>query len=788
MGKGVRFFLSFVAFALICVCLVACNTIPEFSGENSTDVLDKVRSIDLQPRSPSQVQPAELSTGRRPKPVIYSADPPSPADAETFSSTHGIQSGAGNDTFELNFDNVAIASVAKAILGDILGVGYSVDNRVQGTISLSSARPVPKSDVLFALENALRTAGVALIRDNAAYRLVPQTEAVGEGTTDDSDRTEPGYGISVVPLHYVSAQMLLKLVENFGTKQGMLRADTSRNLILVQGTGSERRNAVDLLLSFDVDWMRGQTVGIFPVQNTNPEPIIAELEKIIGSGEGGIAQGVVRFQPIGRMNAILAVTRKPEMLKRIETWIGRLDNTVNARSSIHVYYVKFGEARQIAKAINEIFGSSGGTGSQGNLDNASLTAPGSGVSSSSSGASALSRLSLGANGQSSAGSGARVGGGLGSSSIAGGSSATQSGIAGTSGADQQGDNQTDNGSGAPLGARGGATGVGGVLEGVRITADSVNNSLLVYASQEQYTIIERAVRQLDRPQRQVAIEATIAEISLTDDLQFGIQSYITSHGLGMRPDQGSISNSTATSVVNAVGDVVLNRAIPGFNFLVGSGTTPNGILNALHAITKVKVLSNPSLVVIDNQVATLQVGNEIPIQTGTATVLSGNNTVASTQDYKSTGIILRVVPRINANGNVRLDIEQEISNALTNNTGTGATTNTTSTTTVNPTVSTRKLRSSVAVASGQTVLLAGLISETQNVTRSGIPGLDQIPGLGEVFGSKDNNVQRTELIIFIRPQIIRDGTDAHFVAEEVRSKLRGSIGTVESQQRDAVYR
>lgn len=787
MSKVTRWIFLLAEFAIVCTLLVACNTIPEFtSTENGTDVLDKVRSIDLQPRSTSQLQSTELSTGPRPKPLIYPADVSS-TDAETASSRQAGRSRASGDSFELNFENVAIASVAKAVLGDILGVGYTIDSKVQGTISMSSARPVPKSDVLFALENALRTAGIALIRDDTAYRLVPQADAVGVGMADDPERTEAGYGISIVPLQYASAQMLVKLVENFGTKAGMLRADTGRNLILVQGTGSERRNTVDLLLSFDVDWIRGQTVGIFPVLNTNPEPIIAELEKITDSGEGGVAQHAVRFQPIGRMNAILAVTRKPEMLKRVETWIARLDNTVNARSSIHIYYLKFGEAKQIAKAINEIFGSSGGTGSQANIDSATgLTAPGSGQSSSSSGTSALSRLSLGSNGQSTSGT---AGSASGSRTSSGGSSdMAQSGGSGTFGADQSGNGLFDNAGGSASGARGGSNGIGGVLEGVRITADSVNNSLLVYASQEQYKIIERAVRQLDRPQRQVAIEATIAEISLTDDLQFGVQSYITSHGLGMRPDTGSISNSTASSLISAAGDVVLNRTIPGFNFLVGSGATPNLVLNALHAVTNVKVLSNPSLVVIDNQIATLQVGNEIPIQTGTATVLSGNNTVASTQDYKSTGIILRVAPRINANGNVRLDIEQEISNALTNTTGSGSTSSTstsTSATQVNPTLSTRKLRSSVAVASGQTVLLAGLISETTNKTTSGIPGLDKLPGVGDLFGNKDTNIQRTELIIFIRPQIIRDGTDAHFVAEEVRSKLRGTVGTVESQRSDS---
>ena len=199
--------------------------------------------------------------------------------------------------------------------------------------------------------------------------------------------------------------------------------------------------------------------------------------------------------------------------------------------------------------------------------------------------------------------------------------------------------------------------------------------------------------------------------------------------------------------------------------MIGSEAQPSAILDALHTVTSVKVLSNPSLVVVNNQAATLQVGDVVPVSTGSATVLTTSNTVVNTIDYRNTGIILRVSPRINVNGNVRLDVEQEISNVSP-----------TTANSLTPTVSERKVKSSISVATGQTVLLAGLISEQQNNTRNGIPLLDQIPGLGDGFSHQDNKKTRTELIIFIRPQIIRDGTDAHFVAEELRSKLRGNIG------------
>jgi general secretion pathway protein D len=304
--------------------------------------------------------------------------------------------------------------------------------------------------------------------------------------------------------------------------------------------------------------------------------------------------------------------------------------------------------------------------------------------------------------------------------------------------------------------RGGTQGPG-VLPGVRITADVANNSILVYASQEAHRIVQQTLRQIDRPQLQVAIDATIAEVTLNDHLTYGVQFYLNSKQAGLKPDQGSI--------INSIGGAVLAQQLPGFNFLVGSAAAPNLILDALHTVTDVRVLSNPSLVVLDNQPAILQVGDSVPISTGTATVLTANNTVVNTIDYRNTGIILRVVPRINSNGNVVLDIEQEISNVSPTSAANSLT----------PTVSQRKVKSSIAVQSGQTVLLAGLISDTENITRPGIPLLDELPGLGQIFAHKDKTVGRTELIIFIRPQIIRDAVDANVVAEELRSKMNGRL-------------
>ena len=249
--------------------------------------------------------------------------------------------------------------MAKVILGDVLGVGYTIDPRVQGTVTLASVRPVPKADALYVLENALRMSGVALVRDRSGYRLLPAAEA-GPGGIDRTASAEAGQGISVVPLRYVSAQNVFKLLDAFGVKASTVRPDTSRNTLIITGSGSDRAAAIDTILSFDADWMRGQSVGIFPVRNSSPEPLISEIEKIMDSGEGGLGQNVVKFQSIGRLNSILVVSQKPEYLKRAQTWIARLDKSDTEGVNMKSYPLRYGNSKQMVVLLNEMLIGHGG--------------------------------------------------------------------------------------------------------------------------------------------------------------------------------------------------------------------------------------------------------------------------------------------------------------------------------------------------------------------------------------------------------------------------------------------
>src|SRR5215475_11059972 len=373
--------------------LASCNsaTLGTSVEGSQIDIVDKVKSLDILPRQSQPANAAALAQqagSRGDRATIYEG-----VEVTAVSDERPQTASAGGKSFDLNFENAPVGTVAKVVLGDILGVGYTIDPRVQGTVSLVSVRPVPKTDIVFVLENALRLSGVVLLHDTSGYRLTPLGDAVGAGRVDGAPANpEPGYGVSVVPLQYVSAQTLLKLMDSFATKAGAVRADSARNLLLIQGTGAERRTAVDTALSFDVDWMRGQSVGIFPVSSGPPAPIIQELEKIVDSGENGLGQNVVKFEPIARLNAVMVVSKRPDMLRNAATWIRRLDRADTARTTVHVYRVKYGEARQMARVLTDMFlgGSSGNL-----LDSAdSQLAPGSGTVATSS---VADRLSLNGN-------------------------------------------------------------------------------------------------------------------------------------------------------------------------------------------------------------------------------------------------------------------------------------------------------------------------------------------------------------------------------------------------------
>jgi general secretion pathway protein D len=711
----------------------------------SSDAMDSVRKADLSARFLTEPDARSGGgSGESSRPFLFpglDVTPEPRRDQDPSMRTASLQQAAfvSGDGVEINFDGADVQTVAKSLLGDILQLNFVVDPRVQGNITLASAGPIPRKDVLPAFESVLRMSNAAIVRSGNLTKIVPIPEASTNGAVIGAG--ESGFGVSLVPLRYTSAATVAKTAESFLSRPGSIRVVPSRNLLLVQGTTAEREATLDVISTFDVEWLKNQSVGVYPLKSTSPETMIAELERIFETSDGGMGQGVIRFQPISRMNAVMVVTKTPNLLAQTTQWVRRLDRSDTTGTTLRTFRLKNGNATQVANILTDIFVQRGGGDSA-----AKQIAPG--INSSQSRLDSLDR--------------SPGGGGVTTASASGGTDNQGSNpIAAAFGAfsDRKG---TDTDTPAPTGASlvSGGNAARGVLQNVRISADTANNSIVVYSNQEDYRVVERALRDLDKPRLQVAIDATVAEVTLTNELQYGVQFFLNSKTAGLGTDKGSIGLLGAAQT--AAQSALLQRVAPGLNLLLGQEGQPGAILNALSNLTEVKVLSSPSLVALDNQPALLQVGDEIPITTSSAAVLANSAApIINTIQMRNTGVILKVLPHINVNGAIQLEVDQEISSVA--NPGQQ---------TLTPTISQRRVHSTVAVTSGQTVLLAGLISEHTQQTRSGIPGLSEIKFFGDIFGNTDNTRTRSEIIVFIKTQLIRNSVEAGAVTQEFRERLQ----------------
>jgi general secretion pathway protein D len=755
------------AAALLLGSLLGCSASEKLTGAAPRDAVDPIRHADLRARFPAATDGQSDKSNQPSGPLLFPGSEPEPAPSHDPSSDLRVASaepaavvrGGG---VEINFDGADLQSVAKTLLGDTLGISFVVDPRVQGNVTLVSTGPIPRKDVLPVFESVLRMSNAAIVREGNLVKIVPIAEAPGNGIVT-MGAGQPGFGVSVVPLRYTAAATVARTAENFLSRPGAIKIDQARNLLLIQGTMAERQAALDVIAAFDVEWLHNQSVGVYPLKSTSPETMIRELERVFETGEGGQGQGVVRFQPISRMNAVMVVAKSSKFLARATQWVQRLDRSDTSGTTVRIYRLKYASAPRVAKILNDIFVAQR-SGATTNDTPANQIAPGV--------TAAQSRLD-------SLGSGPSSGNGNTTTPAGAASSATASRAAGPIATafenfDRKGREADATGSSPVTSADSSAR---GIFQNVRITPDPSDNSIVVYSNPEDYRLIERAVREIDRPQLQVAIEATVAEVTLTRDLQFGVRYFFTSHDARYASDKGSVgllstpaqsvADSSQSAVQSAVQSAFLQRVLPGFNLLLGPEAQPRVILNALSSCTDVKVLSAPSLVVMDNQPALLQVGDEIPISTGSATILSNsNNPVVNTIEMRNTGVILKVLPHVHANGTIQMEIEQEISNVVNPNQPT-----------LTPTIAQRRVHSTVVVTSGQTVLLGGLISEQDQRTGTGIPGLRELQFIGNLFGDTSATKQRSEIIMFIKPQLIRNSPDARNVAEEFRDRLEAMRST-----------
>ncbi len=726
------------AFVVVMFCLLNAGCGQPLGPSNS--LLDDVRETDLSPHFATRVrQPNATGSAAGPRQAeLYPGDARSPIQQGT-----GARSAVRNDVsrgadgYQLNFDNADVAVVAKAVLGDTLRIPYVLDSRVQGQLTLSSGRPVSRDELIKVFEAALRLNNGALVGDgNGGYRIIPAGEAAaGEighvGPLDRSLGVPPGYGVTIMPLRHISSEAMIRLLDGFLARGGSARAEVVGNLLLIRGSAREREVIADVVDMFDVDWLKGQSAGIFPLAHAAPDVIIQELNTLLQNEQNTLASNMIRFQPIARLNAVLVLARRPEALQTAGAWIRRLDKSNTAGDQLFVYQVENGKAIDIAAVLNETFG----TGSGRQRSARAEVAPG---------REAISASSPGGFDQ---------------------KAATTPGLQQTTGTDTRTGTARQRSASPPdIGGLTGSqtTGPATAPIDVRIVADEANNSLLIRASQADYQKILAALRRIDKPPLQVLINATIAEVTLNNALRYGVQAYLKFNG-GSRGSVGYHPGNTGSTIPETL---TLTPSFPGFNLLVGNLVDPKVVLDALASITNVKVVSSPSLVVVDNQSAVLKVGDEVPIATQQAqSTITPDAPILNTIRFRETGVILKVTPRVNSSGLVTMDIEQEISQVAGTVSGQA-------TSTLTPTISQRRIASTIAVYSGQSVVLGGLINEQSNSDKKTVPIINRIPMIGDLIGKTEMDRKRTELIVFIKPEVIRNSGDASLVSQDMRSRLK----------------
>jgi general secretion pathway protein D len=671
-----------------------------------------------------------------------------------------------------NFVNADVREVVREILGNQLHLNYVVDGKVPATqITAQTGGAVARNAVLPTLESVLRANGLGLVDINGVYRVLPLEDAAKSSAGGVIGPGGAGYAVRVLPLHFVSATEIKSVLEPFLPPGGVIQADPQRNLLIATGPGGDMEGFSALVRQFDVDWLAGTSFALYPLHVGLAKDIAGDLEPIFGDGGSGPLAGLVRIIPIERLNAILVISPQRGYLAQVKAWVDRLDygdDQVTPR--VFEYHVQNSRAADLAAVLTQLL-SSGAVSTVG-----AQTAPGTklvDLSSQNGGGGG----GIGLTGGLGAGGGAPPGLGGGS---AGGVPGLPGGI--TGGGGQPGIGGTPGGIGSPQGA-GGPGGPGGSsmpggaaaaqnlalqpglnsgtstlkMPEVRIVADEKNNALVVFARPRDYKMIEDVIKRLDVVPLQVLIEATIAEVTLNNNLQYGLQWFF-----GHASSKLELTNSGAGTTASSLSAADIVGVFPGFNYLVGGGNV-KAVLSALTELTDVEVVSSPELLVLDHQSAALQVGAQVPIITQQAqSVIATGAPVVNSVQYLNTGVILQVTPRVNSSGLVTLDIDQSVSDVA----------NTTTSTINSPTINQRRVVTSAVVQDGETIALGGLITNNANTSKSGLPILSDIPVVGNLFGTTSRSAARTELLVLLTPRIIRNAKEAREMTDDLRNRMR----------------
>ena len=652
------------------------------------------------------------------------------------------------------FEEAPLSEVVGLILREIAKVDYIIHPPVTGAITMATQTDVSADQAVFLLEAALQANGLQMVRDargtyhigrpDAIKGIVPGIRQTGGGGLP------PGSGAIVVPLKFIGAPEMAAILRPMAPPDAILRVDSVRNLLVLAGSRTQAEGWLDVVATFDVDLLKGMSVGVFPLKYVTAGEVEAAM-RLISSGAaapppapagGGAAAaavaaraveasatafplfGALRILPMDRINSVIVVTPRAAYLDEARRWIDKLDKPggSTAEAQLFVYPVQNGNSKHLASVLNGLFGD---------------TAPPSQQSTTSGVAPGLQQSIGTSSGYSASGVGATF---------------NNTAAAGRNPLSPTNNQQASSPTTLTL------------KSGLRVMADEINNAVLVYGTRAEYEKIETTLKRLDVPPVQVLIEASIIEVTLNDDLKYGLQWMFEDPARNGAAGTGVLSRAGG-SLFGAGG--ALNTAASVF------GATPAGfsytlrntlgdvraVLNALAEKSLVKVISSPSLMVLDNHTANIAVGNQQPIRVG-ETVTSGGNITTNIQ-YKDTGVTLSVTPSVNSGNMVTMQLNQGVTDVGLVDEATGQ-----------RSFLQRQFGSKVAVRSGETLVLGGLIRDNTASGKSGLPGLQDIPLFGALFGANTKSVNRTELLVVITPRVVRTEQDVRQLGQELKDRMK----------------
>ena len=710
---------------------LAMRTIPMKSTQSLSPALADAAERALQPGLPTAEDKARIFKGTGV--LVRGQQPGGGLPPATPVQTSG-------NSIVMNWEGADLREVIRSVLGDTLGEAYTIDGSVGGTVTLRTTTGIPREALPATLEMLLRMNGAGMIKEGGIYKILPQAALVRGNTTPQLGNSQralpPGFSVQIVPLRYIGVREMMRILEPFAKDASSVRPDELRNMLILSGTETELRHLVETVDMFDIDWMAGMSVGVFTLQYADVKAVGQELDKAIGDKATSPLAGILRIIPLERLNALLVITPQPAYLDEAKKWITRLDQAGTGDGpSFFVYNLQNQRAEKLGPLLTQAFT---GRAPPAAAPSAPTLAPGTPAGTivnppTFQSQPAVIQPTITVN-------------------------TTQS----------QPQNQNQN-----QGQTGGRTGEGlGIVRNIQVVADKDNNTLLIVATAQEYRIIEAALKKLDVPPRQVTMEVTIASVTITDELDFGVEWLFKGGAPSGRGSGGNITRSTPinpavplAAAVATAATAVVNPAIglaQGFSYIINNSNFPGGVQAALHLLDSygdTKVIANPHLAALDNQKATIKAGDKIPINQQSI-VGSTTNVVTTTSQYIDTGVLMQVTPHINQGGLVTLDIQVEVSDpGAVKNPGDA------------PPINTRSIQTMVNVQSGQTMVMGGLIGENKQNTSKGLPLLSRIPVIGGLFGDQTLTNNRTELVMFVTPRVVESELDLKTVVEDLRRRM-----------------